>query len=143
MEFSITPMDQGQSVGEFVARCVEIVDRSGLDYRLHSMGTVVEGELDPLLDLLKQSFEALQSDSHRISCSVKFDYRVSFYPWLFLSNVYTPPQGDLFFESFISFWVVAHNGLDLILQKLVQFARVIHLTLSAEIVVTEFHIFHF
>ena len=75
MEFSITPMDQGQSVSEFVARCVKLVDRSGLDYRLHSMGTVVEGELDPLLVLLKQSFEALQSDSDRISCSVKFDYR--------------------------------------------------------------------
>ena len=75
MEFSITPMDQGQSVSEFVARCVELVDRSGLDYRLHSMGTVVEGDLDPLLDLLKQSFEALQSESDRISCSVKFDYR--------------------------------------------------------------------
>ena len=75
MEFSITPMDQGQSVSSFVARCVEIVDRSGLDYRLHSMGTVVEGELEPLLQLLQQSFEALQNDSDRISCSVKFDYR--------------------------------------------------------------------
>ncbi|MBC18664.1 MAG: hypothetical protein CMJ74_00200 [Planctomycetaceae bacterium] len=75
MEFSITPMDQGQSVSAFVARCVELVDRSGLDYRLHAMGTVVEGDLEPLLRLLKQSFEALQSDSERISCSVKFDYR--------------------------------------------------------------------
>ena len=75
MEFSITPMDQGESVSAFVARCVELVDRSGLDYRLHAMGTVVEGELDPLLRLLKESFEALQSDSDRISCSVKFDYR--------------------------------------------------------------------
>ncbi len=77
MEFSITSMDQGQSVSSFVARCVEIVDRSGLDYRLHSMGTVVEGELEPLLRLLQQSFEALQNDSDRISCSVKFDYRRS------------------------------------------------------------------
>ena len=68
-------MDQGQSVSAFVARCVELVDRSGLDYRLHAMGTVVEGDLEPLLRLLKQSFEALQSDSERISCSVKFDYR--------------------------------------------------------------------
>jgi uncharacterized protein (TIGR00106 family) len=75
MEFSITPMGQGESVSSFVARCVAIVDRSGLDYRLHSMGTVVEGELEPLLQLLQQSFEVLQHDSDRISCSVKFDYR--------------------------------------------------------------------
>jgi uncharacterized protein YqgV (UPF0045/DUF77 family) len=45
MEFSITPMGQGESVSSFVARCVAIVDRSGLDYRLHSMGTVVEEKL--------------------------------------------------------------------------------------------------
>lgn len=75
MEFSITPMDQGQSVSPYVARCVDIVAQSGLDYRLHAMGTVVEGELEPLLRLLQQSFEALQPECERISCSVKFDYR--------------------------------------------------------------------
>ena len=75
MEFSITPMDQGQSVSPYVARCVDIVAQSGLDYRLHAMGTVVEGELEPLLHLLQQSFEALQPECKRISCSVKFDYR--------------------------------------------------------------------
>ena len=36
---------------------------------------VVEGELEPLLRLLQQSFEALQPECERISCSVKFDYR--------------------------------------------------------------------
>ena len=75
MEFSIIPMDQGASVSPFVARCVDIVDRSGLDYRLHAMGTIVEGDMEPLLKILQQSFEVLQSDSDRISCSVKFDYR--------------------------------------------------------------------
>lgn len=75
MEFSMTPLAQGESVSPYVARSVEIVERSGLDYRLHAMGTVVEGELEPLLDVLKQCFAALQTDCDRITCSVKFDYR--------------------------------------------------------------------
>jgi len=75
MEFSMTPLAQGESVSQYVARSVEIVERSGLDYRLHAMGTVVEGELDPLLSVLTQCFAAMQADCDRITCSVKFDYR--------------------------------------------------------------------
>jgi uncharacterized protein (TIGR00106 family) len=75
MEFSMTPLMKGESVSSFVARSVEIVERSGLDYRLHAMGTVVEGELEPLLVLLKQCFAAMQADCDRITCSVKFDFR--------------------------------------------------------------------
>lgn len=75
LEFSIFPMDKGASVGRYVARCIEIVEASGLDYRLHAMGTNVEGPLDRVLDVLKQCFEALAADCDRISCSAKFDYR--------------------------------------------------------------------
>jgi uncharacterized protein (TIGR00106 family) len=75
MEFSIIPLDKGASVSTYVARCLDVVDRSGLDYRLHAMGTVVEGELTELLELLQRCFTALQTDCHRVTCSVKFDYR--------------------------------------------------------------------
>lgn len=76
MEFSIFPLDKGGSLSTYVARCLDIVDSSGLEYRLHSMGTVVEGELPQLLDVLQQCFAVLQADCDRISCTVKFDYRV-------------------------------------------------------------------
>ena len=33
-EFSIWPMDKGESVGEYVARCLDVIDRSGLPYKL-------------------------------------------------------------------------------------------------------------
>src|SRR4051794_17691741 len=38
LEMSITPLGQGESVSAFVAECVDIIDRSGLDYELHAMG---------------------------------------------------------------------------------------------------------
>ena len=39
------------------------------------MGTVIEGELDELLEVLRQCFEAMQADCDRITCTAKFDYR--------------------------------------------------------------------
>ena len=75
LEFSMSPLGKGDSVSEYVARCVEIIDASGLDYELHAMGTIVEGEMDQLLQLLKQCFESMSEHCDRISCSAKFDYR--------------------------------------------------------------------
>jgi uncharacterized protein (TIGR00106 family) len=75
LEFSITPLGAGESVSAYVARAVDIVDKSGLDYRLHAMGTVVEGDVGPLLDLLKKCVEAVAANCDRVSVSAKLDYR--------------------------------------------------------------------
>ena len=75
LEFSITPRGAGESVSKYVARALDIIDKSGLDYRLHAMGSEVEGELGPLLDLLKKCVEAVAADCDRVSVSAKLDYR--------------------------------------------------------------------
>jgi len=75
MEFSITPLGLGESVSSYVTRCVKVVAASGLDYELHAMGTIVEGELDQVLDVMKRCFDELQADCDRITCTAKFDYR--------------------------------------------------------------------
>ncbi len=75
LEFSITPLGQGESVSPYVARCVDLIDSSGLDYQLHAMGTIVEGELHDVLALLERCVEALSVDCPRISVSAKLDYR--------------------------------------------------------------------
>ncbi len=75
LDFSMTPLGKGESVSPYVARCLEVIAASGLDYRLHAMGTTLEGELDQVLDVVRRCFEALQSDCDRISCSIKIDYR--------------------------------------------------------------------
>jgi uncharacterized protein (TIGR00106 family) len=75
LDFSMTPLGKGESVSPYVARCMEVVTASGLDHRLHAMGTTLEGELDQVLDVVRRCFEALQTDCNRISCSIKIDYR--------------------------------------------------------------------
>ncbi len=75
LDFSMTPLGKGESVSPYVARCLEVVAASGLEYRLHAMGTTLEGELDKVLGVVRRCFEALQADCDRISCSIKIDYR--------------------------------------------------------------------
>ena len=75
LDFSMTPLGKGESVSPYVARCLEVVAASGLDYRLHAMGTTLEGELDEVWAVVRRCFAALQTDCDRISCSVKIDYR--------------------------------------------------------------------
>jgi uncharacterized protein (TIGR00106 family) len=75
LEFSITPLGQGESVSPYVARCVEIVAASGLPYELHAMGTIVEGELDAVLALMQRCMEAVAEDCPRVTCSAKLDWR--------------------------------------------------------------------
>lgn len=75
LEFSMSPLNQGESVSQYVARSLAIIDRSGLDYQLHAMGTIVEGEIDQVLGVLKQCLEAMSEDCDRITCTAKLDYR--------------------------------------------------------------------
>jgi len=75
LEFSMAPLEKGASVGEYVARSLKIIDESGLDYRLHAMGTIIEGKLDEVLDVLKKCLEAMAADCERITCTAKLDYR--------------------------------------------------------------------
>jgi uncharacterized protein (TIGR00106 family) len=75
LEFSVSPLEKGESVSQYVARSVEIVERSGLEYQLHAMGTIVEGELEQVLGVLKQCIEAMAADCHRVTCTAKLDYR--------------------------------------------------------------------
>jgi uncharacterized protein (TIGR00106 family) len=75
LEFSMSPLGKGESVGKYVARSLAIVDKSGVDYRLNPMGTVLEGDWDDVFGVVTQCFERMKKDCNRISCSIKVDYR--------------------------------------------------------------------
>lgn len=75
MEFSMTPLDKGESVSQYVSRSLDIIDKSGLEYKLNPMGTVVEGDWNEVLQVLTQCYEKMSTDCNRISVSIKMDYR--------------------------------------------------------------------
>ncbi len=75
LEFSMSPLGEGQSVSKYVARSLEIIDASGLEYRLHAMGTIIEGEIDQVLAVMRDCLEAMSADCDRVTCTAKIDYR--------------------------------------------------------------------
>lgn len=74
-EFSITPIGAGESVSAYVARCERIVRESGLPHVLTPMGTVVEGEWDEVLSLIRACHMAVRADNRRVSTLIKIDDR--------------------------------------------------------------------
>ena len=75
LEFSMSPLGKGESVGKYVSRSLDIIDKSGVDYRLNPMGTVLEGEWDDVMDVVRQCYERMSKDCNRVSCMIKIDYR--------------------------------------------------------------------
>lgn len=74
-EFSMTPLDKGESVSPYVARSLDIIDRSGLPYRLGPMGTCVEGNWEEVFGLIRSCFDRMSQDCNRVSISIRVDYR--------------------------------------------------------------------
>jgi uncharacterized protein (TIGR00106 family) len=75
LEFSVSPLGAGESVSPIVARCLEIVEESGLPYQLHAMGPLVEGDLGAVLEVMQRCIEAVATDHNRVTCSAKIDLR--------------------------------------------------------------------
>jgi len=76
VEFSMFPTEATQSKSIFVARVLDIVDKSGLAYQLTPMGTIMEGEtVEEVLAVINKAYEELQIDCERVYSSIKIDYR--------------------------------------------------------------------
>ena len=75
LEFSMSPLGKGESVGKYVARSLDIIDKSRVPYRLNPMGTVLEGEWEQVFGVVRKCYERMKKDCNRISCTVKVDYR--------------------------------------------------------------------
>lgn len=75
LEFSMSPLGKGESVSKYVSRSLDIIDKSGVPYRLNPMGTVLEGEWEQVFSVVRKCYERMRKDCNRISCSIKVDYR--------------------------------------------------------------------
>lgn len=74
-EFSIVPMGQGVSVSPFIARVIKIVLESGISYRMNPMGTVLEGEWDKVMTVIRRCHDEVLKDSERVLTTIRIDDR--------------------------------------------------------------------
>lgn len=74
-EFSTFPVGEGVSLSRYVAEILDIIDRSGLEYKLNPMGTVVEGEYDEVMDLISKCHKKMMENAERVVTIIKIDDR--------------------------------------------------------------------
>ena len=74
-EFSVVPLGKGESVSQYVAECLRIVETSGIDYRINPMGTVLEGDYDQVMGVVKMCHMRIMELCPRVVTSVKIDDR--------------------------------------------------------------------
>lgn len=68
---------ESPSVGRYLEPVIEVIEKSGLKYMVCPMGTVVEGSVDEILELVKKCHEAiLKAGAKRVVISLKIDDRV-------------------------------------------------------------------
>ena len=75
VEFSLYPLDKGPRLSKYVARSLDIIDRSGLPYRAGPMGTAVEGGWDECFALVKKCYTRMSKDCDRVALTLKADWR--------------------------------------------------------------------
>src|SRR3990172_6325290 len=77
LEFAMSPLDKGVSLSPYVARSLDIIDRSGLPYQLTPMGTILEGEWEEVMAVVTACYKRMSQDCDRISTSMRIDYRAA------------------------------------------------------------------
>ena len=75
IEFSIVPVGIGSSIGDQLAEVLKIVDASGLPYKINPMGTVVEGEWDEIMKLIKKCHSTVMKVGERSITTITIDDR--------------------------------------------------------------------
>jgi uncharacterized protein (TIGR00106 family) len=73
--FSVTPIGQGEDVAAPVAEAVRIVRESGLPNETNAMFTMIEGEWDEVMDVVRRATQAVAAGAGRVSLVLKADLR--------------------------------------------------------------------
>lgn len=79
--FSVAPTvteSPTAEMSEAVARAVAIVNESGLPHETNAMFTLVEGEWDEVMDVIKRATQAVAEVSPRVSLVIKADIRAGY-----------------------------------------------------------------
>jgi uncharacterized protein (TIGR00106 family) len=63
---SMFPIGSGESLVEPVAAVVDEVDRAGLDYEVTGADTIIEGEWEEVMPVIRRAGERLRQDHDRV-----------------------------------------------------------------------------
>jgi len=75
VDLSIIPMGLGVSISPEVAKVIKIIDQSGIPYTVTPMGTVLEGDWDAVMSLVRRCHDEVLKNSERVYTKITIDDR--------------------------------------------------------------------
>lgn len=75
VEFRIIPVGAGEELKEFMGKVLAIVEKSELDYQLTAMGTLLEGEWEEIMFVVKKCHDEIKKLSARVVTEIVVDDR--------------------------------------------------------------------
>jgi uncharacterized protein (TIGR00106 family) len=76
LSFAMFPTDKGGSVSKYVAKIIELIRESGVQYKLNPMGTTIETEtMREALNIVNQAYLVLEPYADRIYSTISIDVR--------------------------------------------------------------------
>jgi uncharacterized protein (TIGR00106 family) len=72
--FTVVPHGK-EALSKDVSQVIDVVDRSGIDYQLTSMGTIIEGNPDDVWRLIRECHEKMRTLARRVSTHITIDDR--------------------------------------------------------------------
>lgn len=78
--FSVHPIGEGSSVGDEVAKAVEVIRDSGLEHHLGPSGTTMLGEFDEVMQVVKRCHEVVGGEDARVNSVLKVDWKPGLEP---------------------------------------------------------------
>ena len=74
--FQVLPKSTKSNTYEIVDKAIEVVQNSGVKYEVGAMETVMEGELDELLEIVKKAQDAcINAGASEVMTHIKIHYR--------------------------------------------------------------------
>jgi uncharacterized protein (TIGR00106 family) len=73
--FSISPLGESESVSKPVSRMIDLISKSGLEFQVTAMGTIIEGPADRIFEILKACHATMKESHNRVTSKILIDDR--------------------------------------------------------------------
>lgn len=73
--FSIVPIGVGEELKSYIAELMPILEDSGLDFKLGAMQTTVEGDEEPVMQVIMACHRKMREAAPRVLTSITIDDR--------------------------------------------------------------------
>ena len=72
--FTVVPQGK-EALSKDVSRVIDLIDHSGIEYRLTAMGTIVEGDPAEVWELIRACHEKMRESARRVVTHISIDDR--------------------------------------------------------------------